>query len=129
MDRVIPLLGLIAVLGVVVALLARLFRSARQEDEAQSWPCAEATIQSAEMETVGSGRYAVVLPCFAFSYLVNGEYYSGRFSLSCSDVRSATLIREMVDKKLTIHYDPKKPSINRISEEMIEGCGVGRVPD
>jgi len=81
------------------------------------------------MEMVGSGRYAVQLPCFAFSYVVNGEYYSGRFSLSGRDDRSVTLIREMIDRKLTVQYDPNKPSNYMISDDMIEGCAVGRVPD
>ena len=81
------------------------------------------------METVGSGRSAVILPCFAFSYVVNEEYYSGRFSLSGCDGRSATLIREMIDKRITVHYDPNKPESYMIPEEMIEGCPVGRVRD
>jgi len=129
MDRVIPLLALFVVLGVVVALIARLFRNAKRETEAESWPCTEATVQSAGIETVGSGRSAVELPCFAFSYVVGGEYYSGRFSLSGCDDRSATLIRAMIDKKVTVSYDPNKPSSYCISERIIEGCAVGLVPD
>ena len=89
----------------------------------------EATIQSAGMEIVGGGREKVWLPCFAFSYVVDGEYYSGRFSLWGCDDRSATLIRELVDKKLKVHYDPKKPSDFLIAEDTIEGCIVNRIPD
>ena len=129
MDRIIPILALIAVLSVVVALFVRLFRIAKQDTESKTWPSTEGTIRSAGMENVGNGRYALNLPCFAFSYVVNGEYYSGRFSLSGCDDRSAALIRELIDRKLTVLYDPHKPSTCRISEVRIEGCAVGQTND
>jgi len=129
MDRVIPVLVLIAVLGVVVAIIVQLFRNAKREEEAQSWPTTEATVQSSAMETVASGRSAVILPCFAFSYVVNGEYYSGRFSLSEASDRSATLLREMIDKKLTVHYNPTKPQDFLLPEVMSGGCEVRRIAD
>jgi hypothetical protein len=100
-----------------------------QVAKARSWPQAEATIQSGGMEEVGHMRETVRLPCFAFSYVVNGEYYSGRFSLSGCDDRSATLIRELIDKKLTVRFDPKSPSNYQILEGMVEGCTVRLIPD
>jgi hypothetical protein len=81
MDRVIPVLALIAVLAVVAIIVVQLYRNAKREEASRTWPNAQATIQSGAMEIVGSGRSAVTLPCFAFSYVVGGEYYSGRFSL------------------------------------------------
>lgn len=129
MDRVIPVLALVVVLGVIVVMFMRLFRYANKADEATRWPTAEATIQSGEMEIVGKGRSAVTLPCFAFSYVVNGEYYSGRLSLSGCDDRSATLLREMIDRKLPVHYNPGKPEDFVLPEITFEGFGVRRLRD
>jgi hypothetical protein len=129
MEGGIPLLALIPVAGVVVALFVRLFRNANREVEAKSWPSTEATIQSAEIETVDRGRSAVELPCFAFSYAVNGEYYSGRFSLSRDDARLPAFLREMIDQKVTIKYDPKRPGSFSVKDVFIEGCEVQTVPD
>src|SRR5580692_6116546 len=82
MGHVIPILEWIAGLGLVVAIVVQIFQNRYRAIEAKSWPTAQATIQPGGMEPVNSGeRRAVILPCFAFSYVVNGEYYSGRFSL------------------------------------------------
>jgi hypothetical protein len=129
MDRVIPILASIAVLGVVAALFVQLFRNAGKEAAARSWPTVEATIQSAQREMVGSGRYAVELPCYAFSYVVDGEYHSGRFGLVKAIGGAGAPLRDMVDKKLTIQYDPKRPSSFRIPSAMIEGCQVHLIRD
>ena len=122
-------LGWIAAIVVIGGLAVQLIRNERRQKEAQSWPSAEATIESSGMEAVGSGRPAADLPCFAFSYVVNGEYYSGRFSLSGGKDRSESLLREMVDRKINVKYDPTRPESYMIAEDVIEGCEVGRVPD
>lgn len=49
------------------------------------------------------------LPCFAFSYVVNGDYYSGRFSLEVDGQRAEELTRELADRKLNVLYDPSNP--------------------
>lgn len=129
MDRAIPVLEWIAFFGVFVALLARIFWDANREKEAKSWPSTEATIESAEMGTVRYRKSSALYPCFAFSYVVGGEYYSGRFSLlGCND-RSAALIREMIDKKFTVQYDPAKPDSYAIPNCMVEGCAIGPAPN
>lgn len=121
-------LALILAVCVIAALLARILWKASRDEAARNWPSAEATIQSAEMEEIGT-RYKVELPCFAFSYSVDGEYYSGRFSLSAKEERAAGLMKEMINRKLTIQYDPQKPSSFSIPAETIEDCEVGLVPD
>jgi hypothetical protein len=124
---VLPYLAIpICLIGLIIALNVW---NAKRAGTIAEWPRTEATVQSAGMEDVGSGRSKVVLPCFAFSYVVDEEYYSGRFSLSGCGDRSVTLIREMVGRKFTVLFDPTKPSRFQIDEEMIEGCDVGRVPD
>ena len=129
MVRIIVILEWIALVGVIIVLLVRLYRNRNREREAATWPRAAAIIQSAGLEYVHSGgRSPVERPCFAFSYVVNGEYYSGRFSLPGDDDRSATLIRELIDRKLTVKYDPQNPSDFRIVDTMIEGCNIGEPP-
>ena len=129
MDHVISVLAWIAVFGVFAGLGVQLFRNARRQKEAQSWPRTEATIQSSEMEWMSHGRGQVERPCFAFSYTVSGEYYSGRFSLwGCND-RYTTLMREMIDTKLSIHYNSAKPEEFVLPESTVEGCRIQKMPD
>ena len=76
----------IAILSVVLSVPVLLFvwwrwQRARVE-VAKGWPTAEATIQYGRIEVVSAkGLNTVRLPAFAFSYQVQGEYYSGRFAL------------------------------------------------
>ena len=121
----------ILILGIclMVPLIALFMRRAFRENRALSWPSTEATIQSAGVKTIGTGRYSVDLPCFAFSYAVDGEYYSGRFALDAKGDRADTLVKELINKKLTMQYDPTRPSSYSIPDEWIEGCEVRLVPD
>ena len=62
------------------------------------------------MEVVYHGRYSSrTLPCFAFTYVVKGDYYSGRFSLEADGQRAEELTRELVERKLNLLYDPGNP--------------------
>jgi len=125
----IPAIVFFVIFGVAAIIYARFRRRPTLEFNAKDWPTVEATIQLAAMELVGRGRNAVSLPCFAFSYVVDGEYYSGRFSLSGCDGRAATLLNAMIDRKIAVLYDPGKPSNFVIQDATIEGCTVNRVPD
>lgn len=75
------------------------------------------------------GRGYSDLPCFAFSYLVAGEYYSGRFALWAKGGRSDELLRELIESKFTIRYDPDHPSSFFIPDETLGGCEVYLLPD
>jgi hypothetical protein len=116
---ILSLLGLSA----IVALVAWTQWKAKQVDNAREWPAVEATIQSAEIERIGGGRNAPHLPCFAFSYVVDGEYYSGRFALSVKGDQADSLTKEMIDRKFSVNYDPARPSFFFIPDD-IEGCEV-----
>jgi len=69
------------------------------------------------------GRYAE-LPSFDFSYVVDGEYYSGTFMLSATGERADTLMKELDGKEFEVSYDPTRPSRFYITEELIQGCEV-----
>ncbi|MGA9062904.1 MAG: hypothetical protein WB341_14720 [Terracidiphilus sp.] len=118
---------LILILLGVSVVIALVFWSRRKEnrvEEALNWPTTEATVQTAAVERVGGGRYAPDLPVFAFSYVVEEEYYSGRFALDAKGDRADDLVKEMIDRKLAVCYDPKRPSTWFIPDESIEGCEV-----
>jgi hypothetical protein len=110
------------ILGFIVAVSIVIVRSKMRAEESKSWPATVGTIQSGEMEIVGE----VELPCFSFSYLVDGEYYSGRFALWASGERAGALIHELTDTKITIKYDPRRPSSFYLAERLIGGCGIAQ---
>jgi hypothetical protein len=117
------------VLGIILAVLGglvswRIWQKYRVT-KAKGWPKTEATIQSGGIDIVAQRRYiSVVLPCFAFSYVVDGEYFSGRFALSATGDQADDLIKEMIDRRFIVNYDPEKPSTFYIPDEFIEGCEV-----
>ena len=93
-------------------------------DRARCWPTTEATIQSADIERLGAGTRAPYVPCFTFSYVVDGEYQSGRFALSAGDDRADELVKDMIGRRLSVNYDPENPSNFFIPDEIIEGCEI-----
>lgn len=98
---------------------------------AVDWPETEGTIRSATVRLVGRAGYRTEkLPFFAFSYEVDSEYYSGRFGLRVDEERANQLTRDLVDTKITVRYDPKRPETYCLPEELpVEGYRVGVVPD
>jgi hypothetical protein len=65
------------------------------------------------------------LPFLAFSYIVDGEYYSGRFGLRVAEDRTDTLITELIDTRITVRYDPKQPSVFSLPDELsVDGFRV-----
>ena len=76
------------------------------------------------------GHLREELPFFTFSYVVENEYYSGRFGLRVPEDRASTLIREWINTKITVRYDPKRPSVFSLSDEMsVDGFRVNTVPE
>ena len=97
----------------------------RRVENAKKWPSTEATIQSGAIETSEYWeRDLLRLPVFAFSYKVNEEFYSGRFVLIPNMEPGESLIKRMIDRKLSVQYDPRQPSMYFIPDTMIEGCEV-----
>ena len=86
-----------------------------------TWPTTEGTVRGSGMAAVS--RYDQ-LPWFDFSYVVDGEYYSGTFMLDAEGDRANSLLREIDDKNFKIRYDPTRPSKFYIADETIDGCEV-----
>lgn len=97
----------------------------RRFEGAKKWPGTEGTIESGDMEdasTTGRGLFKV--PVFAFSYKVNEEFYSGYFTLLPGVEPGESLVKRLVDRKLRVQYNPRRPSMYFIPDSMIEGCEV-----
>jgi hypothetical protein len=130
MDNVIPILAWAAALVVGIAIIVRLMRESSREKKSRAWPTAEAVVQSSDMEPVGKRRGSPLMqPCFAFSFEISGNYYSGRFSLEANDDQSTTLLREMIGRKVTVHYNPANPQDFVLREVLTEGCTMNALPD
>ena len=94
---------------------------------ASTWPIAEATIESGGLEAVqdSSTKSPIILPVFAFSYQFDGNYYSGRFSLSHLNTDDANeLIQRLTGQRLQVRCDPSSPDVWFIPQEYVEGCKV-----
>jgi hypothetical protein len=116
-------LGLLGVVMVVVIVFAWEWRRQRRSvEEAGTWPIIDATIESGALE--GTAQSRAVLPTFAFSYQISGQYYSGRFGLMPTNTDSQALIDALIGRKLQLRYDPLRPEVWFIAEERIEGCKV-----
>ncbi|MGP8269381.1 MAG: DUF3592 domain-containing protein [Terracidiphilus sp.] len=131
MDRVdnATLGFVILCLSIGGVLVVPIVRRARREVAAKNWPSTEAIIQSGRIEELSYGRGSEELPVFEFSYVVDGTYQSGRFSLWAKGDSADALVKEIVEKKMTVKYDPERPSSYYLPDEYIEGCPVSLVPD
>jgi hypothetical protein len=135
MDKAL-LAVIVVVAGAVVAAIAAwvisLHRQRQTFDQAREWPATEATIESGAPEAT-TENHKIVLPTFAFSYQVSGEYYSGRFSLLpdrySGRLLTDSFIGQMIGRKLLVRYDPQRPQQWFIPDEFIEGCKVEQKVD
>ena len=128
---------LITVLPVIPLAAALLYRFGRpylvkrRTKDSADWSETEATIQSGEIELAERvGHIGQRLPFFAFSYVVDNEYYSGRFGLRVAEDQAKALVREWINTKITIQYDPQHPSIFSVPDELpVDGFRVSTVPE
>ena len=112
-------------LGAVIFFLWKVIvwmRQARQLHKAKSWPTTQATIRNADRQTVSSTKYGpIILPVCSFSYQVNGEEQWGLFSLLQSDDPGEPWLKSLINRTLTIHYDPAHPENSYIPTDNFAG--------
>ncbi|HEX3680902.1 MAG TPA: hypothetical protein VHU83_00065, partial [Bryobacteraceae bacterium] len=111
----------------VTAWVVSLYRQRQLLKEAEQWLPVEARIESGPLEgTHESGK--ILLPTFAFSYQVSGEYYSGRFSLMPKAFPTTEILESIIDRmsgrKLLVRYQPAHPEVWFIPDEFIDGLKV-----
>lgn len=124
--------NILAIIVVGAALLYRFgkpYVAKRRTRNAAEWPVTEATIQSGKMELVERiGHLRARVPFFDFSYLVEGECYSGRFGLRMEEDSGTKLVREWVGTKIKVSYDPRRPDIFCVPDELsVDGFGISIV--
>ena len=115
-DMTMPLaLAVVVVFGAVASLVVWLRRRAAPQENTDSWPVTEATIQSVN-KVIGSGRGSYPIDVADFSYVVKDEYYSGRATISRSFSTGDSRSRDLVDKKFQVRYNPRKPDKYDLSQ-------------
>ena len=109
---------------VALTALAILWQTIRL-NKAQSWPLSEATIQSVSRVVVKAGRSSHPLDVGDFSYNISDEYYSGRLTISNSNSTSDTAPRVLVNQKIQVRYDPRKPESYLVPQQKVEDFVLG----
>ena len=117
------MLGVLAVVAMAAGIMTWWWlRQKRRVAITREWILTDATIESGALEPTIETR--AVLPTFAFSYQVAGEYFSGRFGLTPSNIGAQELIDRMTGRKVQLRYDPAQPEVWFIPDGQIEGCKV-----
>lgn len=113
---------------VLIVLSIMIFRDLRftfRKRASEKWPAIEAVIEAGEVGLRG-------LLCrvhFTYSYEVNGQRRTGRFSLLTGSNRSALALRQaLVGKKTSARYDARDPDFSLLSEHQFMGRRVMQGP-
>jgi hypothetical protein len=115
-DPFTPLWESILGFGVLLALgwIIRQLKARadkRVQSGAKNWPYAYGTVEHAEAKMIGDGKAAYWVGELAYSYTVDGEYYSGSHHLSAKGEDEAwEIVRGWKERRVTVHYLPARPS-------------------
>jgi hypothetical protein len=98
-----------------------------RSQQAESWPVVEGTVQNTDVLPL-SNQSQLSLGCEAnlvYSYsLLSGsetEYYSGKYHRLFSDEGLAwDWLRTLQDKRIPVHYNPRRPQVSAIRDEELE---------
>jgi len=104
---IVIIFGMLAYLAVTLAVW--LVRQPVSAKKAANWPVTEATIRSVRKLTIATGRFADFVIAGDFTYIVNDEYYSGRLTISRSFSTHDATPKALVDQKVQVRYNPRKP--------------------
>jgi hypothetical protein len=116
------LLGIAAVvIGLIVGTQIYEDRIDKQVAETADWLETEATIHDAVIERVDKYTW---YPSFGFSYVVDGEYFSGRFFLNADSEQSEELLKALLNRRFPVQYDPDSPSNWYIAEANMDGYEI-----
>jgi hypothetical protein len=117
---------IIVFLGVATFWVTSWLLRRRRAHDSKNWPTTEATVETGKKEVVARFKgVPVELPVFGFSYSVSGERLSGRFALKPYITDPGhSIVTRMIGRKLQLRYNPAKPAMWFIPDELIEGCRV-----
>jgi hypothetical protein len=101
----------IAIFSLASAGLAVLeFTTRRNYRGWRSWPRTEATVQNTDVREVRARHSHYFVAELAYSYVVSGEYYSGRFGRDYGDESAAwEYAKRMRGARAMVHYHPQHP--------------------
>jgi hypothetical protein len=109
----------VVTLLVTVAVLATLdFLHRRELRGSASWPTAQATVESADVREVRTRHSHYFRAELAYSYKINGSYYSGRFTRDFADESQAwDYAKRARAKTVGVRFHPKKFEPSRLANE------------
>jgi hypothetical protein len=105
--------------GAVAVFVLWLVRRRARTEIAADWPVTEATIQS--LATVSGGRGNPPIDVGNFSYVVNDDYYAGIVRISRSFSTHGASPKDLIDKKIQVSYNPRKPEKYSVVEDEVAG--------
>ncbi len=94
--------------------------------KSEQWPVTDGTIQSLNTEFIREGRSSSELPVCDFSFCVDGEYYSGRLSISRTNASDDYQPRNLINQKIQVRYDPKDPAKCFVPPVDLDGSHLAR---
>jgi hypothetical protein len=116
---------MVFVLGPLATLLIWLVWQNTHLSKVETWPATEGTIQSVSAVVVHAGRGSFTVEVANFSYTVNDEYYSGRLTISPSFSTGDRSPKVLVNQRIKVRYDPRKPEKFSVSQSEVEGFLLG----
>ena len=93
---------------------------------AHSWPSAQGTILSAEVLRASDNNILPWVGNLTYSYIVNGEYYSGYHRMRARNERRAEeKIAGWKDRMVVVRYSPDKPDLSVLLKSDQPGGQLG----
>jgi hypothetical protein len=113
------------VLGVIIAAIVGVFFfwTRRFARKAESWPTIAAKVENVflDVSSRGPNHQDVTHTVLAYSYSIDGSYYSGQIRLSASEVSLESVEKEMIGQQISVHYNPRKPETSIFLKHKVRG--------
>ena len=94
--------------------------------QAQFWPSAQGTILGVLARRAGERRLKPWLGQFTYTYVVNGEYYSGFHTIRAkSEPRAQELIAGWKGRMVVVRYSPTKHGVSVLLKSDQPGSQLG----
>lgn len=107
---------LFAIAGIAIALAVFYIRNRRKWQGADSWPVEQATVEFANVREVFKRHVHYFLGELAYSYCVEGEYFSGFCVCRFPTEKGARDFAETFrGKTIPVRYNPEDPAISLMS--------------
>jgi len=93
---------------------------------AHSWPSAQGTIISAQAQATTDSHFQRWVGNLTYTYVVNGEYYSGFHRIRARNERRAEeKIAGWKDRMVVVRYSPDKPDLSVLLKSDQPGGQLG----